>query len=475
MMTGQKVTIHKFGGSCLRDKESFAKTLSIMKKFMDTPSIAVLSAFRGITDKLIGVMELALEDETKALNKCKDLQAFHEDIAKKTIQDDALVQDAISFSRDSFKLVATTVHEIFTGGLPRNVRDYVVSFGERLSSYLFSCFLKAEGLNAQFFPGDALITTSSDFGSALPLMGETSGKVLSTVKPALDQGTIPIVAGFYGEDINREITTLGRGGTDFTATILANVLSGVLDPVVMFWKDVDGLLTANPNIEKNAMLITQVSYDEAKELAYFGSKVLHPLCLSMTMEKNIPVEIRNFNKDLDAPFTQISGYMKENVDVVKAIACIEKCVMVTVQGAALVSLPGIAAKIFDLLAKHGVNILFISQASSENNITFVVNEQGGPVAVKRLQESEFFGKTGDTHWIDVFQEDVSLIAVVGHGMARKHGISGQVFTALGNAGVNVRAIAQGSSELNISILISPDDLEAAIHAIHEKFSLHQPK
>jgi aspartate kinase len=258
---------------------------------------------------------------------------------------------------------------------------------------------------------------------------------------------------------------LGRGGSDFTATIIANVLASSHDPEVWFWKDVDGLLTANPKIEPEAKLIEDISYDEAKELAYFGSKVLHPLCLRMTREKDIPVQIRNFNKTLDAPFTRISKLKHEACDIVKSIACVEKCEMITLQGAAMVSLPGIAARLFSIMAREKINIMFISQASSENNITFVVSQQEGKIAIKALFEDVDFGKA----WFDISREETSLIAVVGHGMACQHGVAGKVFTSLGDAGVNVRAIAQGSSELNISIIIAPKDLVAAIHAIHQRF------
>ncbi|MHA1792209.1 MAG: aspartate kinase [Promethearchaeota archaeon] len=468
-----ELIIHKFGGSCLIDNASFQKTASIINKFSGIPNVIVLSAFKGVTDKLIGLMDAALDDEKRAILLSSKLQEFHVKMAKNTITKNECVEDAIHFINESFDLINTTIHEIFTGGLPKNIRDYVISFGERLSTYLFACFLKSLNNKAEFFSGDMLITTSSNFGSALPLMKETKEKVETNLIPVLAKNIIAVVTGFYGEDINKEITTLGRGGSDFTATILSNVLAENYSPTVIFWKDVDGFLTVNPTIEPKARLITEISYEEAKELAYFGSKVLHPLCLTLTMEKKIPVQIRNFNKDLKAPFTTISPVKKESKAIVKSIACINSCKMVTVQGAALVSLPGIAAKLFDILAKNGINILFISQASSENNITFVVNDADGERAVNAIKNSKFFGKAGDAHWIDLFKEDVSLLAIVGHGMAFKSGIAGKIFTALGEAGVNVRAIAQGSSELNISILISPDDLKNAVCSIHERFALNE--
>ncbi|MHA1682952.1 MAG: aspartate kinase [Promethearchaeota archaeon] len=466
-----RLIVHKFGGSCLLNRRSFGKTLAIMKKFSQYPSIAVLSAFKGITNKLIQFMNIALDNEAEAKEFCNDLREYHVTMARDTISRKEQVDDAIQFVNRTFSYLEATIPEIFTGGLPRNVRDYVVSFGERLSSYLFYCFLRAEGINAEFFEGNELITTTSNFGNALPIMDITLRKIEEKLLPRMEAGITAVVTGYYAEDMKGDITTLGRGGTDFTATIVANTLSAHYSPAVLFWKDVDGLLTANPNIEADAKLITKVSYEEAKELAFFGSKVLHPLCLNMTMEKQIPVEIRNFNKDLDAPFTEISSYKKTAETIVKAIACIEKCKMLTVQGASLVSLPGIVASLFDILATNGINILFISLATSENNITFVVQEEDGELAKDSLEKSEFFGEKDGGQWINILVEDVSLVAIVGHGMMYQHGIAGLIFTALGEDKVNIRAIAQGSSELNISILIAPESLKAAVHAIHERFTL----
>nr|MDO8113783.1 aspartate kinase [Candidatus Sigynarchaeota archaeon] len=461
----QKLIVHKFGGSCLADKEAFAKTLSIMKKFQDKPTIAVLSAFKGVTDQLLKLIELAIEDIGAAEAFCAKLEAFHVDMAKQMISNEEASRDALDFVNARFNKLYTAIRDIFKGGMPPHMQDYVVSFGERLSTYLFACFLKGEGMNAEFFSGDSLITTTADFGNAMPIMDKTRVKVMLELVPALQEGKLAIVTGYYAECDDHLVTTLGRGGSDFTATILANALVEYYDPEVLFWKDVDGLLTANPKVEPAATLIQEISYDEAKELAYFGSKVLHPICLRMAMERDIPVQIRNFNKDLDARFTAISKYKKKTGEIVKSISSVDTCTMITLQGAAMVSLPGIAARLFAIMAREKINIIFISQASSENNITFVVNAQEGMAAVKSLKESKFFGK----QWFDILHEDMSLIAVVGHGMAYHTGVSGKIFTALGDAGVNVRAIAQGSSELNISILVEPKDLKQAIHAIHEKF------
>ena len=465
MSSKQKAVIHKFGGSCLADTDSFSKTLSIMKRFTGTPTVAVLSAFKGVTDQLLQLIRLALDDLAAAEAYCAKIEAFHVDMARQMIKDDSALKDALDFISIRFNKLLGATRDIYKGGLPPHLQDYVVSFGERLSTFLFACFLRSNGFPAEYLSGEVVITTNADFGNAMPIMDKTEEKVKKTILPVLEKGISAIVTGYYAETDDHLTTTLGRGGSDFTATIIANVLAEFYDPEVFFWKDVDGLLTANPKIEPSAMLIEDISYDEAKELAYFGSKVLHPICLRMTMDKGIPVQIRNFNKDLDATCTRISRERQETGSIVKSIACVENCEMITLQGAAMVSLPGIAARLFTIMARERINIMFISQASSENNITFVVSQQEGPLAVKALFEDRDFGKA----WFDISREGTSLVAVVGHGMAFHKGIAGRVFTALGDAGVNVRAIAQGSSELNISFLIEPKDLKAAIHALHQKF------
>ncbi len=465
MSSKQKAIVHKFGGSCLADANSFAKTLSILKQFNSIPTVAVLSAFKGVTDQLLQLIKLALDDLPTAEAFCAKLETFHIDMARQMIKNEAALKDSIDFISVRFIKLLNATRDIYKGGLPPHLQDYIVSFGERLSTYLFACFLRSSGVAAEYLSGEVVITTNADFGNAMPIMDKTAEKIKSSLIPVLKAGSVGVITGYYAETEDHLTTTLGRGGSDFTATIIANVLAEQYDLEVLFWKDVDGLLTANPKLEPSAMLIQDISYDEAKELAYFGSKVLHPICLRMTMDKDIPVQIRNFNKVLDATYTRISKAKQEASDIVKSIACVEKCDMITLQGAAMVSLPGIAARLFTIMAREKINIMFISQASSENNITFVVSQPEGQLAVKALFEDEDFGKA----WFDISREETSLVAVVGHGMAYQHGVAGKVFTALGDAGVNIRAIAQGSSELNISILVDPKDIKAAIHAIHQKF------
>ncbi|HME52711.1 MAG TPA: aspartate kinase [Candidatus Lokiarchaeia archaeon] len=467
MSTKQRLIIHKFGGSCIVDETSYAKTIDIIQQFNEneTATIVVLSAFKGVTDQLLKMISLSIESVDDAEVLLDEMTNFHVDMAERTIATGGELADGISFVNSCFTKLKAAAREVFESGLSPHMQDYVVSFGECISTYLFACYLKAQGMNAAYFSGESLIMTTSEFGNAMPLMEKTRVKVKLALVPALEDGVIPIVTGFFAENEDHLITTLGRGGSDFSATIIANALADEYEPEVIFWKDVDGLLTANPTIEPDATLISEISYDEAKELAFFGSKILHPVCLRMAMDRDIPVQLRNFCKTPDMPYTTISKYKRKAGEIIKSIACLEKCTMITLQGAAMVSLPGIAARLFAIMAREKINIILISQASSENNITFVVSQQDGKAAVKALKDSKFFGK----QWFDIISEELSLIAAVGHGMAFQAGVAGKIFTALGDADVNVRAIAQGSSELNISILIDPNDLITAVHAIHEKF------
>jgi len=282
---------------------------------------------------------------------------------------------------------------------------------------------------------------------------------------------MPVVTGFFARDIKGNVTLLGRGGSDFTATIIAYSLkNGDSDVKVILWKDVDGLLTANPKLEPSAHLIRDISYSEAKELAFFGAKLLHPLCIFPAEKKNIPVEIRNFENFNPERYTRISKGIKTRESVVKAIADMRNVTMITVEGEAMVSRPGTAAKLFDLMGKNNVNIIMISQASSENNITFLVSDEDKKRAIKALNWSPFFGK----EWVNIeMEDDVSLLSIVGAGMKNTYGVAGRICSALGRAKVNIRAISQGSSELNISLVVSRKDLKKAVQAIHKEFNLHE--
>lgn len=460
----------KFGGSCLKDKEAFHRISDIVKEYSQNELILVSSALYGVTNSLI---DLAKNAEKHNVDLDKEVEAMaekHKSLIEKVIKND-LKEKALNEIQKEISELRAALNDIWEYGLKPQKLDLVSSFGERLSTIILQRYLEAEGYRAVYVSSYDVIYTTSEPQNALPILDRTEQKIKEKVIPLLMDGKIPVVTGFFGRDAEGNVTLLGRGGSDFTATILAYCLKNENDDVkVILWKDVDGLLTANPQLEPRAHLIRDISYSEAKELAFFGAKLLHPLCVFPVERKEIPVEIRNFDNPNPDRYTRISKGIKTKESVVKAIADMKNVNMITVEGEAMVSRPGTAAKLFELMGKNNVNIIMISQSSSENNITFIVSDEDKQKAIKALNWSPFFGK----EWVNIeMEDDVSLLSIVGAGMKNTCGVAGRIFSALGNAKVNIRAIAQGSSELNISLVVSRKDLQKAVQAIHKEFKLHE--
>jgi aspartate kinase len=324
------------------------------------------------------------------------------------------------------------------------------------------------GVKTQWFNGKYVgIITDSNFGSARPLMETTSHQVRSRLQKLLDEDVTPIVTGFIAADQNGVITTLGRGGSDCTASILGVALD--VDEI-WIWTDVDGIMTTDPKIEAKARVIPQISYAEAMEMAYFGAKMMHPGAIEIVMEKGIPIRVKNtFNPE--NPGTLITKEQKvESRSVVKAISLIRKAALITVEGAGMFGVPGVAAKIFSILGEKNINILMISQSSSEANISFVVPRDMLEDALNAL-EVKILG--GNIAREIKAEDDICVIALVGAGMVGTPGVAARVFGAVGKEKINVRMIAQGSSELNISFVVKESDGEKAVKVLHKEFGLEK--
>ncbi|GAH65404.1 unnamed protein product, partial [marine sediment metagenome] len=271
--------------------------------------------------------------------------------------------------------------------------------------------------------------------------------------------------GFMALRKDKKITTFGRGGSDLTAAILAYCLRINFNLKVIYWKNVKGFLNADPRIAEKTALLKKISYKEAKELAFFGSKVLHPLCLDVNEKGNIPSEIKFFNDPDSDEFTAITKEIVRDDKVIKAITSIYKLSMVTVESDTMVPLTGTASKIFSLLGDNNVNIVFISQSSSENNITFGIEFEDSMKVSFLLRNSDFFGKK----WFKIkIDNDISLVAVIGAGILHTPGIAGRVFTSLGDNNINIKAITQGSSELNFTAIIDRKNCDKAINVLYNE-------
>lgn len=430
--------------------------------------VAVVSALEGVTDKLIEAAEQAKKGNKNYIYELgqkifeKHLAAVRKAIKNNRIQEE--IEQILKTTIDELEKVLTGI--IYVGELTPKSKDYVLSFGERLSTPILWGTLQDVGLDAQYFTGgEAGIVTDLNFGDAGPLMNITKYQVREKIEPLLEKGIIPVVTGYIAATQDGAITTLGRGGSDYTATIIGASLAA---SEIWIWKEVPGLMTSDPKIVPSAKILPELSFKEATEMAVFGAKAIHPRALEPAMEENIPVRIRNVF-DPENPGTLIAKEQKIKLgDAVKAITLIKDVALVNISGAGRVGTPGTAAKVFDVLGRNNINILMISQSVSEANISFIIRRNLLEIAVSTL-EIAFLGR-GLIREV-TSEGDVCVVAVVGAGMKGTPGVASKVFTAVAQRGINVRMIAQGSSELNISFVVKENDGEEAVRAIHEEFKL----
>jgi aspartate kinase len=459
--------VMKFGGSLLDDEKKIRNVINIIKSYysLDFEIVVVVSALYGITDKISVLCEEIKQINRNSLNLfLKNIEDIHINLVEKVIQDKNdkhkllhLLKDLLNEFRDV--LLGISILKDVT---PKS-RDYLLSFGERLSTPIVSFALKSIGINSVFLNGKEVgILTDSNFGDAKPLMDTTKLRVHHKIEPLLKEKIIPVVTGFIGFDQNGNTTTIGRGGSDYSATIIAASINA---NEVWLWGDVNGLMTADNKIVKDAVVLEEISFSEALELSMFGSKYMHPRALEPVMDSKISVRIRNAN-NIDNSGTLITQvptlpYNK----TVKSITVIRNTALIDVSGGGLIGSLGTAAKIFDALAKNQVNIMMISQTPSESSITIVVKKQDVDKAIMTL-ELNFLGKL--IKRIDV-SENVAVIAVVGSGMRGIKGVAAKTFGAVAKRNINVIMITQGSSELNLAFVIDDKNCEEAVNVLHQEF------
>jgi bifunctional aspartokinase / homoserine dehydrogenase 1 len=348
------------------------------------------------------------------------------------------------------------------GELTPRALDAISGMGEQMSARILAAALRQQGHRAQAVDATELIVTDDNFQSATPLLEATRTKTEARLRPLLQQGVIPVVTGFIGATADGVTTTLGRGGSDFSGAILGQALGA---DEVWIWTDVDGVMTADPRFVPGARSIPTLSYREVSELAYYGAKVLHPKTMRPCIESGIPLRIKNtFNPDhagtVIVPDNGRGGG-------VKAVTAIKNLSLLTVEGKGMIGVPGIAARAFGAVARSQVSVLLISQASSEQSICFATPDEAADSVIASL-EAAFAGELArrdiDRIWA---QRDVSIVTVVGAGMRGTPGIAGRIFGALGRHGVNIVAIAQGSSECSISMVVEGRETGTAVVHIHE--------
>jgi aspartate kinase len=464
--------VMKFGGTSVGSAERIAQAAQLA---VDTAAqghqvVVVTSAMSRVTDALIAAARQASNGRWDPALR-QDLFDRHKAVADALVGGDparhAAVLDALRQRLDRFEKLCfglSMVHEL----TPR-LLDAISGIGELLAAPLVAAAIATRGHPAHPVDASELIVTSDQFGGAEPLMDETRAKTVARLRPALARGEIPVVTGFIGATADGVMTTLGRGGSDYSASILGAALDA---GEVWIWTDVDGVMTANPAEVPEARPLSDISYSEASELAYYGAKVLHYKTILPAYRRRIPVRILNsFNPTHRGTRVTVEG--DPSASGVKAVTSIRGVILVAINGTGMQGIPGIVAKTFDAVAAQQANVLMISQASSENNICFALSAAEAPRVVAALRAAlEVELMRGHIDEITAEQQ-VAIVAAIGDRMRGTPGIAATVFGALGKEGINVIAISQGSSERNISLVVTERDAAAAVRAIHRAFQLEK--
>lgn len=466
----------KFGGTSMGSGERIRVAADLIRKESDhRPVLVVVSAMAKITDLLLETLRIAeLGDRAQVDTNLRRLLDRHMQTVEDLLGD---IPNAESFRQRAAESVQSLVAEFhrISGGIlmlgerpPRSV-DEAIAIGERLSASLLAIYLEASNTQAKAISGGDVIVTDALFGNASPQMGATELRCREHLSPLLQQGVVPVVTGFNGATADGQPTTLGRGGSDFSASILAAVLEA---EELWIWTDVDGIMSADPRLVSNVAVLDRVTYAEAAELAYNGAKVLHPKTLAPLAEKKIPVWSKNSFAP-DKPGTQILSGLREPKGV-RAVTSMSNVAMISMEPAnAYLSGTRLMARTLDALALANVEILIFSSSSYRQSFCFLVRRSDVRTAIEALEANLSIELThGYLKPIEI-DEQVGLLAVVGEGMRGTPGLAGRVFTAISREDVNIIAIAQGSSELTIGIIVRLDGLEKAVRAIHAECALDE--
>ena len=458
----------KFGGSSVYNAERIKLVVEILKNKQKNNEIfaAVFSAFGGITDLLIDMAKLAAKGNVAYLDQLGQYKSRHDEVIENLSLHQNQITGLINSNHEALENILNGIFLVQEASL--RTMDFVISFGERNSAAIISAYMNSIGMNTSFLDARKIIETNDDFGAAKVNFATTYSKINAHFK---NSNAIQIVTGFIGSTPNGITTTLGRGGSDYTAAILGAALQA---DCIEIWTDVDGVLTADPRKVKGAFSIEKMTYAEAMEMSHFGAKVIYPPTIHPAFESKIPLLIKNtFNPNHIGTF--ISETPSPNDKIVQGISSINNIALLTLIGGGLFGVPGIAGRLFSTLALNKINVILITQGSSESSISFVVqlsDYQSAKSVIEAAFEYEINSGLIDPIKVEL---DLSIIAVVGENMRYQPGIAGKLFHSLGINGINIVAIAQGSSELNISVVIPSKNEQKALNAIHESFFLSDTK
>ncbi len=461
--------VMKFGGTSVGDARCFVQVAGIVARHMDRQPVVVVSAMSGVTNALLTMARQAQNgDDRPIAAQVASIMARHAAVCTEAItaEDEAQGVSAslAAFGRDLTSIL--TGVSLVREASPRSL-DAIAAYGEKMSSTLLAAVLRDRGVCARAVSAEDLIVTDDNHGQAAPILPISNRRIIRRVSALQKRGVVPVITGFIARSTAGATTTLSRGGSDYSASLIGAALRA---DEIWIWTDVNGVMTADPRLVARAHTLPSLSYAEAAELSYFGAKVLHPRTVAPAVDDGIPIWIKN-TFDPNHAGTLISANAAPDgggLGIVKAITSMAGMSMVTVQGAGMIGVPGVAARVFAAVAALGASVIMISQSSSEYNICFVVGKDWSQKVADVLRR-EFAPelKVGDVS--KVRTQDVAVLAAVGEGMRGAPGVAGRLFSALGRQAINVIAIAQGSSELNISFVVAEDQRAAAVQAVHNEF------
>jgi len=458
----------KFGGTSVGSPEAITQATDIVLKYVkEWDHVAVVvSAMSGVTDTLINAARGAENGTEESYQQAVDkLRTRHHETVEALIEDGAEragLLETVDGYIDEFAALCHSVHIL--GEITPRAMDTISSMGERINARVVSAVLRQKGIESEAIDATKLIITDDTFQNAVPLMEETQAQIDAHLKPIIEEGITPVITGFMGATKNGLTTTLGRGGSDFSAAIIGACLNS---DEVWTWTDVDGVMTADPRIVADARVIPVLSYTEVSELAYFGAKVLHPRTIRPVVERGIPLWVKNTFNPLH-PGSEIVREAENTPGTVKAVTAIRGMSLVTVEGTGMMGIPGIAARTFSAVASQGASVLMIIQASSEQSICFVIPTDHVPRVIQALENElalELARRDIERVWA---LNGVIIVTAVGAGMRHTPGVAARIFGALAQEDINVIAIAQGSSDCSISLVLNAEDGAAAIHQIHSE-------
>ncbi|WP_289046428.1 bifunctional aspartate kinase/homoserine dehydrogenase I [uncultured Olleya sp.] len=452
----------KFGGTSVGSAQNIKKVIDILQKeSLSNPLVCVVSAVGGITDKLLEAGALAKQKDKKYKTVFDKIKTIHYKVIEELTPGSTTIKKEVDTKFEDLEQLLNGIFLI--NELSPKTSDKLVSFGELLSSFIIAKTMENMGLNTILKNSQELIVTNSNFTKAEVIYDVTNKNIIDYFNQATQQVTI--LPGFVSKSHLGEITTLGRGGSDFTAAIIAAALKV---EQLEIWTDVSGMYTTNPKLVKQAYPINNLSYQEAMELSHFGAKVLYPPTVQPVLNLAIPIHIKN-TLHPEANGTVISNQNNGSDLTVKGISHIDKVALFTLEGSGMVGIPGFSKRLFETLASEKINIIFITQASSEHSICFGIDEGNAETAEFAINNT--FENEISLHKINpiIVEKGLSIIALIGDNMKSHQGISGKLFSTLGKNNINVRAIAQGASEKNISAVINNNDVSKALNSLHERF------